>query len=136
MSKLGKRLIKSAKNARKKKVRPAEKIMAGLREALYRTEGLKVGDKIRIKLPEPSWQVVDTIPKEAVHHPAHYGGADNLYETIKVLEARLTREEFIGAMKFQVYKYNDRALHKGNEIEDYEKGLFYQTRLVQRAKEK
>jgi len=77
-----------------------------------------------------------TFKKSAVHHPAHYGGADNLYETIKVLEARLTREEFIGAMKFQVYKYNDRALHKGNEIEDYEKGLFYQNRLVKRAKEK
>lgn len=69
-----------------------------------------------------------------VHHPSHYGGKDNPYETIKVLEARLTKDEFIGAMKFQVYKYNDRAKHKGNELEDYEKALFYQNRLVQRVK--
>jgi len=25
--------------------------------------------------------------KEAVDHPAHYGGADNVYEAIKVIEA-------------------------------------------------
>lgn len=97
-------------------------------------EGWKVGDRIRTKLPYPIFSIVDK--KSAVHHPSHYGGADNPFETIKVLEARLTREEFIGAMKFQVYKYNDRALHKQNEIEDYEKGLFYQNRLVQRAKRK
>jgi hypothetical protein len=67
---------------------------------------------------------------EAVNHPSHYGGEDNPYETIKVLRARLTREEFIGAMKFQVWKYNDRALHKGNELEDYKKAQFYQNYLV------
>lgn len=68
--------------------------------------------------------------KEAVNHPAHYGGADNPYETIKVMEAKLTKEEFIGAMKFQVFKYNDRSLLKGNEIEDYKKAQFYQNYLV------
>jgi len=107
-----------------KRKRPADKIIMGLREALAHSQGKDTGAR--------TWAV----HKSAVHHPSHYGGADNMYETIKVLEARLTREEFIGAMKFQVYKYNDRALHKGNEIEDYEKGLFYQNRLVQRAKEK
>lgn len=70
-----------------------------------------------------------------VHHPSHYGGADNPYEAIKVMRAKLTKEEYIGAMKFQVFKYNDRALHKNAEIEDYEKDLWYQTELVKRAKE-
>jgi hypothetical protein len=28
-----------------------------------------------------------TVRKEAVNHPAHYGGADNPYEAIKVIEA-------------------------------------------------
>lgn len=71
-----------------------------------------------------------TRKKETVQHPAHYGGKENIYETIKVLEARLTREEFIGAMKFNVYKYNDRALMKGDELENYEKAAFYQNYLV------
>lgn len=68
--------------------------------------------------------------KDAVNHPGHYGGKSNPYETIKVLENRLTREEFIGAMKFNVYKYNDRAKLKGDELENYEKAAFYQNYLV------
>lgn len=68
--------------------------------------------------------------KETVNHPKHYGGKDNPFEAIKVMEARLTKEEFIGAMKFNVYTYNDRAKHKGNELENYEKALWYQQRLV------
>lgn len=81
-------------------------------------------------------QARQKIKKEAVNHPSHYGGEDNPYETIKVLKARLTREEFIGAMKFQAYKYNDRALHKGNELEDYKKAQFYQNYLVAYLEEK
>jgi hypothetical protein len=69
-----------------------------------------------------------------VYHPSHYGGADNPYEAIKVLEARMTREEVIGYLKASVYTYNDRAKHKGNEIEDYEKGLWFQNRLVEYMK--
>lgn len=71
-----------------------------------------------------------------VNNPAHYGGKSNPYETIKVLENRLTREEFIGAMKFNVYKYNDRALMKGDELENYEKAAFYQNYLVAYLKKK
>jgi hypothetical protein len=66
-----------------------------------------------------------------VHHPSHYGGADNPYETIKVLEARMTPEEVKGYLKGSIYAYNDRAIHKGNELEDYEKALWFQNRLVE-----
>ena len=79
------------------------------------------------------WQIapVDTVPLlEKVNHPLHYGG-DTPYETIKVMEARLTMEEFIGAMKFNIYKYNDRAKMKDNESENYEKAQFYQNYLVE-----
>lgn len=74
--------------------------------------------------------------KETVNHPSHYGGKDNPYETIKVLEARLTREEFIGYCKATVYRYNDRAKHKWDELEDYRKALWFQNRLVQYMKGK
>ena len=67
--------------------------------------------------------------KEAVNHPTHYGG-DTPYEVIKVMEEWLTPEEFIGAMKFNFFKYNARAKMKGNESQDYEKAQWYQNRLV------
>ena len=85
---------------------------------------------------KPGWipRVTNLVNKispsvETVNHPAHYGG-DTLYETIKVMRNRLTPEEFIGAMKFNVYKYNDRAKHKGHEVENYKKAQFYQNYLV------
>lgn len=67
---------------------------------------------------------------DPVAHPSHYGGKDNPYETIKVMRNRLSREEYIGALKFNVYKYNDRAGKKGATLEDHRKALFYQTELV------
>ena len=48
----------------------------------------------------------DRLPaaREAVDHPAHYGGADNPYEVIKVLESWLSRDEFVGFCKGNVIK--------------------------------
>jgi hypothetical protein len=67
--------------------------------------------------------------REAVNHPAHYGGAENPYEVIKVCEAWLSREEFIGAMKFQIWKYTARAGKKGEASEDYRKAQWYDNHL-------
>lgn len=67
---------------------------------------------------------------EAVDHPDHYGGADNPFEVIKVMEAWLTREEFIGAMKFNIHKYTARARMK-NQAEDYAKSAWYNNYLVE-----
>jgi hypothetical protein len=67
-------------------------------------------------------------PIEQVNHPEHYGG-DTPYEVIKVMERWLTREEFIGAMKFQVFKYNARAGKKGPSDVDYQKAAWYQNYL-------
>lgn len=71
-----------------------------------------------------------SVPINMVNHPDHYGGADNPYEVIKVMEAWLTPEEFIGAMKFNIHKYNARAKKKGSELENYEKAGFYQLALI------
>jgi len=62
--------------------------------------------------------------EEAVNHPDHYGGADNPYEVIKVLEAWLTPEEFRGALKFNIHKYLARAKKKGGS-EDIAKAQWY-----------
>ena len=68
-------------------------------------------------------------PNDPVMHPSHYGGKDNPYEVIKVMEAWLTPEEFIGAMKFNIHKYDARHRQKGG-LEDLKKAQFYQNYLV------
>lgn len=64
-----------------------------------------------------------------VDHPAHYGGADNSYEVIKVLRAWLTPQEYCGFCKGNIIKYDARAAAK-NGLEDHEKALWYQRALV------
>lgn len=71
----------------------------------------------------------------AVDHPAHYGGADNPFEVIKVMEAWLTYDEFIGAMKFNIHKYLARAAKKGR-VEDYEKAAWHGAYLATYCKRK
>lgn len=71
---------------------------------------------------------------ENVSNPSHYGGKDNPYETIKVMRARLTPQEYVGALKFNVYKYNDRHRDKGGE-EDLEKAGWYQAELIRFVRE-
>ena len=66
---------------------------------------------------------------DSVNHPEHYGGADNPYETIKVLEACLTAEEFRGFCKGNALKYIFRADMKGG-AEDYRKAAWYLERMI------
>lgn len=60
--------------------------------------------------------------REAVHHPAHYGGADNPYEAIKVIDAWR-----LGFALGNAVKYIARAGKKdpAKTIEDLEKARFY-----------
>lgn len=58
--------------------------------------------------------------KEEVNHPSHYGGADNPYETIKVIQAWGLDFELGNAVK-----YISRAGKKGNELVDLKKARWY-----------
>lgn len=64
---------------------------------------------------------------EAVHHPEHYGGVDNPYEAIKVIEAW-----GLGFCLGNAVKYISRAGRKdpAKEVEDLEKALWYLQREV------
>lgn len=66
-------------------------------------------------------------PYEMVNHPSHYGGADNPYEVVKVLEAWLTRDQMIGWLRGTAIKYMARAGKKpGNTGEqDLAKARWY-----------
>ena len=67
--------------------------------------------------------------KEMVNHPTHYGGEDNPYEAIKVIEA--------WDLNFNlgnVIKYVSRAGKKNNTLEDLEKASWYLNRAIENLK--
>ena len=70
---------------------------------------------------------------ENVNHPAHYGGADNPYEAIKVIEAW-----GLGFCLGNAVKYISRAGKKdpAKEIEDLEKAVWYLQREIEKLKKK
>lgn len=63
--------------------------------------------------------------EETVDHPPHYGGADNPYEAIKVIEAW-----GLGFHLGNAVKYIARAGKKGAALEDLKKARWYLDRLI------
>ena len=65
--------------------------------------------------------------KEMVNHPNHYGGEENVYEAIKVIEA-WDLDFHLG----NTVKYISRAGKKGvnKELEDLKKAKFYLDRKI------
>lgn len=68
---------------------------------------------------------------EAVNHPSHYGGADNPYEAIKVIEAW-----DLGFCLGNTVKYISRAGKKAEEttVQDLEKARWYLDREISHRK--
>jgi hypothetical protein len=62
---------------------------------------------------------------EAVNHPAHYGGADNPYEAIKVIEAW-----GLGFCLGNAVKYIARAGKKDATVQDLKKARWYIDRAI------
>ena len=73
--------------------------------------------------------IMDEDNNSPVIHPQHYGGKDNLYEAIKVIEAWQ-----VGFNLGNTLKYISRAGKKDNIIQDLEKALFYLDREIQNRK--
>ena len=69
--------------------------------------------------------------KEMVNHPNHYGGKDNLYEAIKVIEAW-----DLGFNLGNTVQYISRAGKKINTLEDLEKASWYINREINKLKKK
>lgn len=65
--------------------------------------------------------------KEMVNHPTHYGGENNIYEAIKVIEA-WDLDFHLG----NTVKYISRAGKKNpeKELEDLKKALWYLERKI------
>lgn len=62
---------------------------------------------------------------ETVNHPAHYGGADNPYEAIKVIEAWS-----LGFCLGNTVKYISRAGKKAAALQDLKKARWYLDREI------
>lgn len=67
--------------------------------------------------------------KEKVNHPDHYGGENNMYEAIKVIEAWE-----LGFNLGNAIKYISRAGKKDDAIEDLEKAKWYIERQINNLK--
>ena len=66
---------------------------------------------------------------EKVEHPIHYGGEDNAYEAIKVIEAW-----GLGFNLGNAVKYISRADKKGKRLEDLKKTSWYINREIKKLK--
>ena len=73
------------------------------------------------------------VNKEMVNNPDHYGGAENVYEVVKVCEAwGLDKDAYL----FNVVKYIGRAGKKDSdkELQDLNKALWYLQRRIENLK--
>ena len=71
----------------------------------------------------------EPIENEMVNHPTHYGGEDNTYEAIKVIEAW-----DLGFNLGNTIKYVSRAGNKVDMLEDLEKASWYINREINKLK--
>jgi hypothetical protein len=69
--------------------------------------------------------------REQVNHPNHYGGKENVYEAIKVIEA-WNLDFHLG----NAVKYISRAGKKDSIIQDLEKAKWYIERKIESLKNK
>jgi len=63
--------------------------------------------------------------KENINHPSHYGGENNPYEAIKIIE-----HYNLGFHLGNVLKYVLRSDKKENEVEDLKKAKWYIERKI------
>ena len=81
---------------------------------------------VPLPAPLPKSGVYD---RDRVNHPAHYGGAENPYEAIKVIEAW-----GLGFCLGNAVKYICRAGKKEDTLEDLRKAAWYLNREIERLK--
>jgi hypothetical protein len=68
--------------------------------------------------------------KENINHPSHYGGENNPYEAIKIIE-----HYNLGFHLGNVLKYVLRSDKKENEVEDLKKAKWYIERKIKQLED-
>lgn len=86
-----------------------------------------------MKIKKGPWTIDEDQPKKEknkmVDHPQHYGGEDNPYEAIKVIEAWN-----LGFCLGNTVKYISRAGKKDDTLQELEKALWYLKREIKKTK--
>lgn len=88
--------------------------------------GLEGAEAVRHYCPEHKPGVKHDLT-ETVNHPQHYGGGDNPYEAIKVIEAW-----GLGFCLGNTVKYIARHGRKGSPLEDLKKASWYLQREIEK----
>lgn len=70
--------------------------------------------------PQTKYNVGVDCKKDMVNHPAHYGGENNPFEVIKIID-----HYELGFALANSIKYILRADKKGNKLEDLKKAAWY-----------
>ena len=96
------------------------------------------GTKIIFPNLKPVPAVVDKmsgnlVPLDSINHPAHYCSGN--IEVIKIMEAKLTPEEYKGYLKANCMKYLFRFEYKDG-VKDLKKLLWYCNELIRKLEEK
>lgn len=73
--------------------------------------------------------------KEQVDHPSHYGGADNPYEAIKVIEAWGLGFNLGNTVKY-ISRWGKKQNKENDLVQDLEKARWYLDREIQNLKNK
>ena len=68
-----------------------------------------------------------------VNHPPHYKKGS--VECIDAIKSALTKEEFKGYLKAAAIKYIWRDAHKGSNIQDLQKAVWYLNKLIKELEE-
>lgn len=64
-----------------------------------------------------------------VEHPSHYGGKDNPYEAIKVIEAWKLGFNLGNTVKY-ISRWDKKGASPTSQVEDLKKALFYLDREI------
>ena len=70
---------------------------------------------------------------EDVNSPAHYAAQGDI-ECIDAMESMMSREEIIGYLRGNSFKYRWRCRDKGNAVKDLRKAQWYENRLLELLK--
>lgn len=93
-------------------------------EPNYLEEKVKLEQILRF---EQYNEMIKKPENDAVNHPSHY--LSGKYEVIDIIKDQLSKEEFIGYLRGNIFKYQMRYKNK-NGVEDLKKSKFYLDILI------
>ena len=86
------------------------------------------GYKFKTAWGKTAWGIAPPVDDD-VNSPAHYSAQGDI-ECIDAMESMMSREEIIGYLRGNSFKYRWRCRDKGNAVKDLRKAHWYENRLM------